>query len=77
MPGPSRVVTGPGRVGIDPETGMRRRRHGVSSVPTSSILHDDRSTGEDSGTTIEKLLLKFNSAELKIASLEISSLLSN
>ena len=32
-------MTGPGRVGIDPETGLRRRRHGVSSVPTSSILH--------------------------------------
>ena len=54
-------MTGPGRVGIDPETGLRRRRHGVSSVPTSSILHgasavptlhshsDYRRSGEDPG----------------------------
>jgi len=41
LPGPSRVVTGPGQVGFDPVTGARRRRSGISSVPTSSILNDN------------------------------------
>jgi len=40
LPGPSRVVTGPGQVGFDPVTGARRRRSGISSVPTSSILNE-------------------------------------
>ena len=40
LPGPSRVVTGPGQVGFDPVTGARRRRTGISSVPTSVILPD-------------------------------------
>jgi len=37
LPGPMRVVTNPGRSGVDPVTGARRRRIGVSSPPTSSI----------------------------------------
>merc|ERR1719233_1134616 len=41
LPGPSRVVTGPGQVGFDPVTGARRRRSGISSVPTSAILNDN------------------------------------
>lgn len=41
LPGPSRVVTGHGQVGLDPVTGARRRRSGISSVPTSSILNDN------------------------------------
>ena len=41
LPGPSRVVTGPAQVGFDPVTGARRRRSGISSVPTSSILNDN------------------------------------
>jgi hypothetical protein len=40
LPGPSRVVTGPGQVAFDPVTGARRRRTGISSVPTSVILPD-------------------------------------
>ena len=40
LPGPSRVVTGPGNTGYDPATGVRRRRSGISSVPTSAILPD-------------------------------------
>jgi len=48
LPGPSRVVTGPGRVGIDPVTGQRRRRPGVSSVPTSSILLDEARASQES-----------------------------
>jgi len=40
LPGPSRVVTGPGTVAFDPVTGARRRRSGVSSAPTSTILND-------------------------------------
>jgi len=40
LPGPSRVVTGPGGVAFDPVTGARRRRSGISSVPTSTILND-------------------------------------
>ena len=42
LPGPSRVVTGPGQVAFDPVTGARRRRTGISSVPTSVILPDSR-----------------------------------
>ena len=38
LPGPSRVVTGHGQPRFDPATGVRRRRSGISSVPTSSIL---------------------------------------
>ena len=38
LPGPSRVVTGPVQTGFDPTTGARRRRSGISSVPTSAIL---------------------------------------
>jgi hypothetical protein len=41
LPGPSRVVTGPGQVAFDPVTGARRRRTGISSVPTSVILPDN------------------------------------
>jgi hypothetical protein len=44
LPGPSRVVTGPGQVAFDPITGARRRRTGISSVPTSVILPDGRET---------------------------------
>lgn len=44
LPGPSRVVTGPGQVAFDPVTGARRRRTGISSVPTSVILPDARET---------------------------------
>ena len=40
LPGPSRVVTGHGQPRFDPNTGARRRRSGISSVPTSSILPD-------------------------------------
>ena len=40
LPGPSRVVTGHGVTGLDPVTGARRRRSGISSVPTSAILND-------------------------------------
>ena len=45
LPGPSRVVTGPGNTGYDPATGVRRRRSGISSVPTSAILPDTRPRG--------------------------------
>jgi len=50
LPGPSRVVTGPGRVGVDPVTGVRRRRPGVSSIPTSSILPEQHQSGSSSGS---------------------------
>jgi len=46
LPGPSRVVTGPGQVGFDPVTGARRRRSGISSVPTSAILNDNKERKE-------------------------------
>jgi len=48
LPGPMRVVTGAGQSGVDPVTGARRRRTGVSSVPTSSILpeHHARTTDD-------------------------------
>ena len=49
LPGPSRVVTGPGNTGYDPATGVRRRRSGISSVPTSAILPDTRPRGAGAG----------------------------
>ena len=53
LPGPSRVVTGPGQTGLDPLTGARRRRSGISSVPTSSILPDTSQPGQTSRDVVE------------------------
>ncbi len=38
LPGPRQVVTDPGASGIDPVTGQRQRRRGVSGVPTSASV---------------------------------------
>ena len=38
LPGPSQVVTHPGNSSIDPATGQRLRRRGVSGPPTGSCL---------------------------------------
>lgn len=48
LPGPSRIVTGPVTPGINPVTGARQRRTGMSSVPTSSILLQERSVSLES-----------------------------
>ena len=53
LPGPSRVVTGPGMTGLDPVTGARRRRSGISSVPTSTILPDTNLPGQPSRDIVE------------------------
>ena len=53
LPGPSRVVTGPGQTGLDPLTGARRRRSGISSVPTSSILPEPSQQGQPGRTSRE------------------------
>ena len=69
LPGPMRVVTAPGQSGVDPVTGARRRRIGVSSPPTSSIplpgcwrpqeqnrhgsRTDEDSADDDSGDEVE------------------------
>ena len=53
LPGPSRVVTGPGQTGLDPVTGARRRRSGISSVPTSVILPDTSLPGQASRDIVE------------------------
>lgn len=53
LPGPSRVVTGHGVTGLDPVTGARRRRSGISSVPTSAILHDTSHTSHSRSEVYE------------------------
>ena len=53
LPGPSRVVTGHGQTGLDPVTGARRRRSGISSVPTSTILPDTNLPGQPSRDIVE------------------------
>merc|ERR1711973_86115 len=44
---------GPGQTGYDPATGVRRRRSGISSVPTSAILPNvpDSSSSSRAETT--------------------------
>ena len=51
LPGPSRVVTGPVMTGVCPTTGARRRRSGISSVPTSAILHDTDQTSHKTSSS--------------------------
>ena len=53
LPGPSRVVTGPVQTGQDPVTGARRRRSGISSVPTSAILPDTNLPGQPVRNIVE------------------------
>eukprot|EP00088_Acartia_fossae_P049630 TRINITY_DN5482_c0_g1_i10.p1 TRINITY_DN5482_c0_g1~~TRINITY_DN5482_c0_g1_i10.p1 ORF type:complete len:471 (-),score=116.51 TRINITY_DN5482_c0_g1_i10:340-1752(-) len=59
LPGPMRVLTSQGQVGVDPVTGARRRRIGVSSAPTGSILpgcwrYESRDGGPERESSEEK-----------------------